>query len=187
MSMGYLLPKSSPTTAGSPVAWRGAMVQKALQQLLFSVAWPATDILVLDLPPGTGDTQLTITQSLTLSGAIIVSTPQDLALADVVRGIALFQAPGVGVRILGAVQNMSVFVCPKCGEETNIFGQDGLRRKCEALGVEVLGDVPLDARICEDADRGKPTVVSEPKGVRAEKYVGIARRVAEMVGLDVKA
>lgn len=179
MSMGYLIPNTR-----TPVTWRGPMLQKALQQLLHSVAWPSLDVLVLDLPPGTGDTQLTITQQITLAGAVIVSTPQDLALKDAIKGFEMFKK--VDVKVLGMVQNMSVFCCPKCGEKTHIFGKEGVSKECEREGVEMLGDVPLDGRICEDADRGKPTVVSEPEGDRAAAYLEIARRVAELLGLKVK-
>jgi ATP-binding protein involved in chromosome partitioning len=175
MSMGYLIP---PT---SPVVWRGLMVQKSLQQLLFSVSWPTLDILVLDMPPGTGDVQLTITQSLHLSGAVVVSTPQDLSLRDAVRGMEMFKK--VDVKILGMVQNMSVFRCEKCGHETKIFGSEGVRKKCEELGITLLGDVPLHARICDDADAGRPTVVAEPESERAMAFKGIAEKVAEGVGL----
>ena len=178
MSMGYLLPSTS-----SPIAWRGLMVMKALHQLLHSVHWGGLDILVLDLPPGTGDTQLTITQQIHLSGAVIVSTPQDIALADAIKGLALFRNEKVGVPVLGMVQNMSVFVCPGCGERTHVFGREGVERMCEQEGVELLGDVPLDARICEDADRGCPTVVGEPGNGRAKAFMGIAERIGVKVGL----
>lgn len=125
MSMGYLLPSTR-----APVTWRGPMLQKALQQLLHSVAWPSLDILVLDLPPGTGDTQLTITQQIHLAGAVIVSTPQDLALKDAIKGFEMFKK--VDVRVLGMVQNMSVFCCPNCGEKTHIFGKEGVSKECES-------------------------------------------------------
>jgi len=179
MSMGYLLPSE-----GSPVVWRGMMVMKALQQLLHSVAWDNLDVLVLDMPPGTGDTQLTISQQVEVDGAVVVSTPQDLALKDAMKGLEMFRK--VDVRVLGMVQNMSVFCCPNCGHETHVFGEDGVRRRCEEMEVQLLGNVPLDARICEDADRGKPTVVAEPGEKRAEVYEEIARKVAGLVGLEVR-
>ena len=157
------------------------MVMKALQQLLHEVDWGGLDILIMDLPPGTGDTQLTITQQINLHGAVIVSTPQDVALKDAVKGISMFEK--VGVRVLGMVQNMSVFVCPKCGERTHVFGEEGVRRVCEERGFEVLGDVPLDGRICEDADRGMPTVVKEPDSERAKAFVEIARKIGEGINL----
>ncbi|KAF2269655.1 cytosolic Fe-S cluster assembling factor NBP35 [Lojkania enalia] len=176
MSMGYLVPESSP------VAWRGLMVMKALQQLLHEVDWGGLDMLVLDLPPGTGDVQLTITQQVVLSGAVIVSTPQDLSLKDAAKGVALFRK--VDVPILGLVCNMSSFICPGCGDTHQVFGpMDMIRDMCGKEGIRLLGDVPLDARICEDADRGKPTVVAEPEGPRARIYSDIAKEVGGLVRL----
>ncbi|QDS72026.1 hypothetical protein FKW77_002166 [Venturia effusa] len=176
MSMGYLIPDSSP------VVWRGLMVMKALQQLLHEVDWGILDILVLDLPPGTGDIQLTITQQLHLSGAVIISTPQSLALKDSVRGIEMFRK--VDVPVLGMVQNMSLFTCSRCGHEDHVFGIEGVTRTCEEMGVRFLGDVPLHGRICRDADEGKPTVVAEPESTRAEAFRAIAGKVGKLVGLD---
>ncbi|EMC99775.1 hypothetical protein BAUCODRAFT_145153 [Baudoinia panamericana UAMH 10762] len=175
MSMGFLVPQDSP------IAWRGLMVQKAVNQLLFEVAWPKLDLLVLDLPPGTGDVQLTITQSIELTGAIIVSTPQDLALRDAVRGIDLFRK--VKVPILGMVQNMSTFRCTNCGHDHDIFGLDGARRKCEQLGVKLLGDIPLHAQICHDADTGKPTVVANPESPQAQAFNSIVSELAATLPL----
>ena len=187
MSMGYLLPSEQ-----APVAWRGLMVMKALQQLLHEVEWGGLDVLVLDLPPGTGDVQLTIGQQVDLDGAVIVSTPQDVAFKDAVKGVGMFGK--MGIRVLGLVQNMDVFVCPKCGEETRVFshgGSDaGLAKRCEEMGVEVLGDVPLDAAICEDADNGVPTIVAEEKSgneVRSRYFMDIAKKVAEKIGLKTDA
>lgn len=184
MSMGYLLPSEA-----APVAWRGAMVQKALHQLLHEVDWsPGLDVLVLDLPPGTGDVQLTIGQQIELDGAVIVSTPQDIALKDAVKGIGMFNK--MNIPVLGLVQNMSVFVCPKCGEETKIFAHDDsnnrLSLKAKELGVELLGDIPLDAKICSDADTGKPTIVSEEASgqlINTKYYTSIAQRVAQKVNM----
>lgn len=195
MSMGYLLPSEA-----APVAWRGLMVMKALQQLLHEVDWsPGLDVLVLDLPPGTGDVQLTIGQQVELDGAVVVSTPQDMALKDAVKGVAMFRK--MDINVLGMVQNMSVFVCPHCHAETRIFapsgaahhhehadpqGLRGAEAKAEELGVDFLGDVPLDARICADADRGMPTVVAEEaSGVKVNTayYERIAERVARKIGL----
>ena len=175
MSMGYMISESAP------VVWRGLMVMKALQQLLHEVDWGGLDILVLDLPPGTGDTQLTITQQIKLDGAIIVSTPQDVALKDAVKGISMFQK--VGVPILGMVQNMSVFVCPGCGKSTHIFGAEGVTKTCNSYGIQLLGDIPLDARICDDADRGKPTVAAEPENARGKAFLGIAERIGSKIEL----
>ncbi|KAK6375042.1 hypothetical protein LTR64_003158 [Lithohypha guttulata] len=157
MSMGYLLPSEA-----APVAWRGAMVQKALHQLLHEVDWsPKLDVLVLDLPPGTGDVQLTIGQQIELSGAVVVTTPQDIALKDAVKGIAMFQK--MNIPVLGLVQNMSVFVCPKCGEETHIFAHDGsserVPSKAQEMGVDFLGNIPLDAKICPDIS-STPSIIS---------------------------
>lgn len=161
------------------------MLQKALSQLLHSVAWPPLDILILDLPPGTGDTQLTITQQLILSGSVIVSTPQDIALQDAIKGVEMFKK--VNVEILGLVQNMSLFKCPGCGKQTHIFREGkegGVRGWAGREGVEVLGDVPLDGRVCEDSDRGVPTIVAEgPEGERAKVFMRMAERVGEKVGL----
>lgn len=174
--MGYLVSESSP------IVWRGLMVMKALQQLLHEVDWGGLDILVLDLPPGTGDIQLTITQQLHLSGAVIISTPQSLSLKDSIRGIEMFRK--VDVPILGMVQNMSLFTCSTCGHEDHIFGTEGVTRTCKEMGVRFLGDVPLYGRICRDADEGKPTVVSEPGSTRAEAFRGIAEQVGKLVGLE---
>ncbi|KIW99152.1 uncharacterized protein Z519_00815 [Cladophialophora bantiana CBS 173.52] len=191
MSMGYLLPSES-----APVAWRGLMVMKALQQLLHEVDWsPGLDVLVLDLPPGTGDVQLTIGQQVEMSGAVIVSTPQDIALKDAVKGVEMFRK--MHIEVLGMVQNMSVFVCPHCHQETRIFansrdqnahnGLGGAETKAQELGVDFLGDIPLDARICADADRGMPTVVAEEaSGVKVNTgyYERIAEKVARKIGLS---
>ena len=203
MSMGYLLGKGKQASgdkegsgAGSdegPVAWRGLMVMKALQQLLHEVQWggsaqsPELDVLVLDMPPGTGDVQLTIGQQVTVDGAVVVSTPQDVALRDAVRGVRMFET--MGIRVLGMVRNMSVFVCPKCGEETKVFahrGGGGLQERMEQMGVEVLGEIPLDPQICYDADAGTPTIVAEEASgqkVNSRFYEAIAQKVAAQVGL----
>ncbi|KIX03732.1 uncharacterized protein Z518_07285 [Rhinocladiella mackenziei CBS 650.93] len=196
MSMGYLLPSEV-----APIAWRGLMVMKALQQLLHEVDWsPGLDVLVLDLPPGTGDVQLTIGQQVELDGAVIVSTPQDIALKDAVKGVGMFRK--MHIPVLGMVQNMSVFVCPHCRAETKIFapnphggelehnqnhGLDGAEAKARDLDVDFLGDVPLDARICADADRGMPTVVAEEvSGVKINTgyYERVAEKTAKKIGLE---
>ncbi|KAL1586560.1 hypothetical protein WHR41_05228 [Cladosporium halotolerans] len=167
MSMGFLVPQDSP------IAWRGLMVQKAMNQLLFDVAWPKLDLLVLDLPPGTGDVQLTITQSVELAGAVVVSTPQDLALRDAVRGVQFFEK--TKTRVLGMVQNMSAFVCTNCGHEHDVFGLDGAKKKCEELGINLLGDIPLHPQICSDADAGKPTIVGSPNSPQAAAFTKLAQ------------
>ncbi|KAI9666100.1 MAG: hypothetical protein M1821_004035 [Bathelium mastoideum] len=175
MSMGYLVGEDAP------VVWRGLMVMKALQQLLHEVEWGGLDALVLDLPPGTGDTQLTITQQIKLDGAIVVSTPQDIALRDAMKGINMFQK--VSVPVLGMVQNMSVFVCPHCHQSTHIFGSEGVAKKCREHGIRLLGDIPLDARICDDADRGKPTVISEPKSEQAKAFTLLADSIRQEISV----
>ncbi|RFU35123.1 hypothetical protein B7463_g1199, partial [Scytalidium lignicola] len=176
MSMGYLVGEDAP------VVWRGLMVMKALQQLLHEVDWGGLDVLVLDLPPGTGDTQLTITQQIVLDGAIIVSTPQDIALKDAIKGINMFKK--MDIPLLGMVQNMALFTCPHCHNSTHIFGsQAGVNHACEKHAVKFLGDVPLHPSICDDADRGKPTVVAEPESERAKAFMNIARIVGKDIGL----
>ncbi|KAL8846072.1 MAG: hypothetical protein Q9221_008818 [Calogaya cf. arnoldii] len=175
MSMGYLVGEDKP------VVWRGLMVMKALQQLLWEVEWGGLDILVMDLPPGTGDTQLTITQQVVLDGAIVVSTPQDIALRDAVKGIEMMRK--VNVPLLGMVQNMSVFLCPKCNHSTHIFGSEGVSQACLKHHVPFLGDIPLHASICDDADRGKPTVVAEPGSGRTQAFMSMAERIAKNIEL----
>ncbi len=160
----------------TPMVWRGPMVMSALTQLLREVAWAPLDVLVVDMPPGTGDTQLTMSQNVPLSGAVIVSTPQDLALLDARRGIAMFER--VHVPILGIVENMSYFVCPKCGERTEIFAHGGARREAEKMKVPFLGDIPLDMAIRELSDGGKPIVLSAPQSPHAQAYMAIARAVS---------
>lgn len=155
---------------------------KALQQLLHEVEWGGLDILVLDMPPGTGDVQLTITQQVQLDGAVIISTPQDLSLKDAVKGIELFKK--VDVPLLGLVSNMSGFKCPGCGGVHDIFGPgQKIREMCGRYGLRLLGEIPLHASICEDADRGKPTVVADPDGERAKAFKEIAESVGGIIGL----
>jgi ATP-binding protein involved in chromosome partitioning len=178
MSMGYLIPESSP------VAWRGLMVMKALQQLLHEVDWGGLDVLVLDMPPGTGDVQLTITQQLILDGAIIVSTPQDLSLKDAAKGVELFRK--VNVDLLGLVCNMTGFKCPGCGDVHEVFGNmDKIRKMCEKYDLKMLGELPLHARIADDADLGKPTVVAHPDGEQAMVFKKIAEDVEGLIGLGI--
>ncbi|KAF2275337.1 cytosolic Fe-S cluster assembling factor NBP35 [Westerdykella ornata] len=177
MSMGYLVPEAAP------VAWRGLMVMKALQQLLHEVEWGGLDVLVLDLPPGTGDVQLTITQQVNVDGAVIISTPQDLSLKDAIKGVELFRK--VDVPILGLVSNMSGFKCPGCGEIHSIFGpNDKIRSMCEKYKLRLLGEVPLHPKICEDADRGKPTVVAEPESEHARILREIATNIASLMPVN---
>ncbi len=161
----------------TPMVWRGPMVMSALTQLLREVAWAPLDVLVVDMPPGTGDTQLTMSQNVPLSGAVIVSTPQDLALLDARRGIAMFER--VHVPILGVVENMSYFVCPKCGERSEIFAHGGARKEAEKMKVPFLGEVPLDMAIRELSDGGNPVVAADPQSPHAQAYMAIARRVLD--------
>ncbi len=170
ISIGFLIEE------GAPVIWRGPMVMSALNQLLREVAWGDLDVLVVDMPPGTGDTQLTMAQNVPLSGAVIVSTPQDLALIDARRGIAMFRQ--VQVPLLGIVENMSYFVCPHCGERTDVFAHGGARKEAERLGVPFLGEVPLDMAIRVNSDEGRPIVVSLPDSAHAGAFLEIAKRVA---------
>lgn len=226
MSMGYLLPKpepepdpdADPSTSHqkspmdtTPISWRGLMVTKAMQQLLHSVSWGPLDVLFLDLPPGTGDVQLTVNQELIVDGAVIVTTPQDIALRDAVRGFGLFER--MNIPVLGMVRNMAYFACPQCGHQTRIFsrggdaghghgngrgrefgvhaedGDSGVLAQCRRLGVDLLGDIPLDAKVCEDADRGVPTVVADENfgdSVRLNAFHDVADKVAKKIGLQVR-
>ncbi|MBI4194616.1 MAG: iron-sulfur cluster carrier protein ApbC [Betaproteobacteria bacterium] len=170
MSIGFLI------DVETPMVWRGPMVTQALEQLLNETRWRDIDYLVVDLPPGTGDIQLTLAQRVPVTGAIIVTTPQDIALIDARKGLKMFEK--VGIPILGIVENMSIHICSKCGHEERIFGEGGGERMGKDYDVELLGALPLDIRIREQADSGKPTVVSDPDGRIAEIYREIARRVA---------
>jgi len=170
MSIGFLI---DPDT---PMVWRGPMVTQALEQLLNETKWREIDYLVVDLPPGTGDIQLTLAQRVPVTGAVIVTTPQDIALIDARKGLKMFEK--VGIPILGIVENMSLHVCSKCGHEEHIFGEGGGERMGKDLNVELLGALPLDIHIREQADSGRPTVVSDPDGPATRIYKQIARRVA---------
>jgi len=173
MSMGFLVAEDTP------MIWRGPMVTSALQQMLRDVAWGELDILVVDMPPGTGDAQLSMSQQVPLTGAVIVSTPQDIALLDARKGLNMFRK--VDVPVLGIVENMSTFICPNCGHETQIFSHGGARREAEKLGVDFLGELPLDIEIRETSDSGRPIVVSHPDSPHAKTYVSIARQVWDKV------
>jgi ATP-binding protein involved in chromosome partitioning len=173
MSMGFLVAEDTP------MIWRGPMVTSALQQMLRDVAWGELDILVVDMPPGTGDAQLTMSQQVPLSGAVIVSTPQDIALLDARKGLNMFRQ--VDVPVLGIIENMSTFICPNCGHETQIFSHGGARREAAKLGVDFLGELPLDIEIRETSDSGRPIVVSHPDSAHAQTYVAIARQVWDKV------
>ncbi|HLX97589.1 MAG TPA: Mrp/NBP35 family ATP-binding protein [Roseiarcus sp.] len=171
MSIGFLIEE------GAPVVWRGPMVISALNQLLREVAWGELDALIVDMPPGTGDVQLTMAQNVPLAGAVIVSTPQDLALIDARRGISMFGK--VEVPILGIVENMSYFVCPHCGGRTDVFSHGGARKEAETLGVPFLGEAPLDLAIRVNSDDGRPVAATMPESAQANAFLEIARRVAD--------
>jgi ATP-binding protein involved in chromosome partitioning len=173
MSIGFLI------DIETPMVWRGPMVTQALEQLLNETKWRDIDYLVVDLPPGTGDIQLTLAQRVPVTGAIIVTTPQDIALIDARKGFKMFEK--VGIPILGVVENMSLHICSNCGHEERIFGEGGAARMAKDYGAEVLGALPLDIGIREQADSGKPTVVSDPDGRIAQIYKEIARRVAVQI------
>ncbi|HUO96912.1 MAG TPA: iron-sulfur cluster carrier protein ApbC [Steroidobacteraceae bacterium] len=170
MSIGFLIDPAQP------MVWRGPMVTQALVQLLGETRWSELDYLIVDMPPGTGDTQLTLAQRVPVSGAIIVTTPQDIALADARKGLMMFRK--VSVPVLGIIENMATHVCSKCGHEEHIFGAGGGERMAAEYGIPLLGSLPLDIRIREQADGGRPTVVAEPEGRLAQAYLEIARRAA---------
>jgi ATP-binding protein involved in chromosome partitioning len=169
MSIGFLVEEETP------MIWRGPMVISALTQMLREVEWGALDVMVVDMPPGTGDAQLTMAQQVPLKGAVIVSTPQDLALIDARRGVAMFRR--VNVPVLGVIENMSYFLCPQCGTRSDIFGHGGARHEAERLGVPFLGEVPLHMAIREKSDAGLPVVATEPDGPHAVVYRDIAEKV----------
>jgi ATP-binding protein involved in chromosome partitioning len=170
MSIGFMIDQEQP------MAWRGPMVTQALTQLLGDTTWGDLDYLVVDMPPGTGDIQLTLAQRVPVSGAVIVTTPQDIALLDARKGLKMFEK--VEVRVLGVVENMSMHVCAQCGHVEHVFGSGGGARMAAQYGVQLLGELPLDIRIREDADGGSPTVVAEPGSERARAYLLMARRTA---------
>jgi len=173
MSIGFMVAEDSP------MIWRGPMVTGAIEQMLRDVEWGELDILVCDLPPGTGDAQLTMAQKVPLTGAVIVSTPQDIALLDARKGLNMFRK--VDVPVLGIIENMSYFLCPHCGERSDIFSHGGARREAERLGSEFLGEVPLDMAIRETSDGGRPIVISQPDSPHAKTYQTIATRVWDKV------
>ncbi len=173
MSMGFMVDE------GTPIVWRGPMVVQALNQMLREVAWGDLDVLVIDMPPGTGDVQLTMAQQVPLSGAVIVSTPQDLALIDAKKSLAMFQK--VNVPILGVIENMSQFICPKCGERSDIFGHGGAAKEAQALGVPFLGGVPLHMDIRAKSDSGEPVTATEPDGSHAAIFRELAAKTWEQV------
>ena len=173
MSLGFMV------EIDTPVIWRGPMVMKALEQLLGQVRWGALDYLIVDLPPGTGDAQLTLTQRVPLSAAVIVTTPQDVALIDARKGLAMFRK--VNVPVAGIVENMSGFACPHCGEHTHVFKQGGGERTAEVVGSPFLGAIPLDPAIVEGGDAGEPIVVSQSEGPHADAFEKVAEAVVQEV------
>ena len=173
ISIGFLI------DIDTPMVWRGPMVTQALEQLLKDTRWRDIDYLIVDMPPGTGDIQLTLAQKVPVTGVVIVTTPQDIALIDARKGLKMFEK--VGIPILGVVENMSTHICSNCGHEEHIFGQGGAERMCREYGTELLGSLPLDIRIREQADSGKPTVVAEPDSRSAQIYKEIARKVAARI------
>src|SRR5581483_4840814 len=170
MSIGFLVDMDQP------MVWRGPMVTQALEQLLRDTRWNDLDFLVVDMPPGTGDIQLTLAQKVPVTGAVIVTTPQDIALLDARKGLKMFEK--VNIPILGVVENMATHVCSNCGHEEHVFGAGGGERMAKEYGVTLLGSLPLDIRIREQTDSGKPTVVADPHTKVAETYRAIARKVA---------
>jgi ATP-binding protein involved in chromosome partitioning len=178
MSIGYLIDEETP------MIWRGPMVTQALEQLLKDTNWKDVDYLVIDLPPGTGDTQLTLAQKVPVTGAVIVTTPQDIALLDARKGLKMFEK--VEIPVLGIIENMSTHICSKCGHEEHIFGAGGGMRMAEQYDVDFLGSLPLDIRIREETDNGKPTVVAEPESRISQIYREIARRVGAKLSLQRK-
>ncbi len=175
MSMGFLVPEDTP------MIWRGPMVMSALMQMLRDVTWGETDIMIVDMPPGTGDAQLTLAQQTPLSGAVIVSTPQDLALLDARKGLNMFRK--VSVPVLGIIENMSYFICNKCGERHEIFGHGGAREEARRLGVPFLGEVPLDMEIRARSDAGEPIVAALPQG----EHAAIFKKIADQVWSEIEA
>lgn len=179
MSIGFLVEEETP------MIWRGPMVMGALEQMMGQVAWGPLDVMIVDMPPGTGDAQLTMSQRVPLAGAVIVSTPQDVALLDARRGVRMFEK--VNVPVLGLIENMSFFCCPNCGHRADIFSHGGARREAERLGVEFLGEMPLKLEIRELADAGTPIVMARPESDEAQSYRRIARRVWEKAAAKADA
>ncbi|MGV6816264.1 MAG: iron-sulfur cluster carrier protein ApbC [Thiotrichales bacterium] len=178
MSIGFLIEEDTP------MIWRGPMVTQALEQLLSDTKWKDLDYLIVDMPPGTGDTQLTLSQKIPVSGAVIVTTPQDIALLDARKGLKMFEK--VEVAVLGIIENMSTHICSQCGHEEHIFGAGGGTQMAEEHGVDLLGSLPLDIKIREQVDSGHPTVVAEPDSKIAETYRDIARRTAAKLANQAK-
>jgi ATP-binding protein involved in chromosome partitioning len=179
MSIGFMVKEDDP------IIWRGPMVMGALEQMLRDVDWGEIDVMVIDMPPGTGDTQLTMSQRVPLAGAVIVSTPQDIALLDARKGLNMFRK--VEVPILGLIENMSYYVCPSCGHREDIFAHGGAHRTADELGCEFLGEIPLDLKIRETSDSGTPLVVADPDSPHAKAYTKIAQRLWEKLSSETRA
>ncbi|HHB92282.1 MAG TPA: iron-sulfur cluster carrier protein ApbC [Thioploca sp.] len=178
MSIGYLIEENTP------MIWRGPMVTQALEQLLKDTKWDKLDYLIVDLPPGTGDTQLTLAQKIPVSGAIIVTTPQDIALLDARKGLKMFEK--VNIPVIGIIENMSIHICGKCGNEEHIFGKGGGVRMAQEQNVDFLGSLPLDIKIRAETDSGRPSVVAEPEGRISQMYCEIARRTVAKLSMQAK-
>ena len=174
MSLGFLM------EGDDAVIWRGPLVTRAIQQLMQDVNWGELDFMIFDMPPGTGDAQLTLSQAITLDGAVIVSTPQDVALIDAVKGVNMFKK--VNVPILGIVENMSYFLCPHCNERTDIFASGGVQRECKRIDVNLLGEIPLDVQIRIGGDSGKPIVADQPDNSQSRIFLEIAQKISKSVG-----
>jgi ATP-binding protein involved in chromosome partitioning len=174
MSLGFLL------ESDDAVIWRGPLVTRAIQQLMKDVNWGQLDFMIFDMPPGTGDAQLTLSQSITLDGAVIVSTPQDVALLDAVKGVNMFRK--VNVPILGIVENMSYFACPHCGERTDIFSSGGAERECKRINVNLLSEIPLDVQIREGGDSGQPIMANKPDNPQSKIFLQIAEKISKSLG-----
>ena len=176
MSMGLLVPDDTA------MIWRGPMVQSALTQMLNSVAWGDLDVIVIDLPPGTGDIQISLAQQVNLAGAVIVSTPQDIALLDVVKALTMFQK--ANVPILGMIENMSYWSCPDCGRVDHIFGKGGVKAEAKKRGLDLLGEIPISAEVRKSSDSGIPIIISDPESIQSKNYRIIAKSIIKSVKLD---
>jgi ATP-binding protein involved in chromosome partitioning len=176
ISMGMLVPPDQP------VIWRGPMLHGAMQQFMRDVQWGELDYLVVDLPPGTGDVALSLSQSVPVAGAVVVTTPQGVSISDVRKAVQMFRQ--LNIPILGAVENMSYFACPHCGERTDIFGQGGGRRMAEDMGVPFLGEVPIDTRVRSGGDEGKPIVAEAPDAPAAQAFEAVAGKVAAQISVQ---
>ena len=164
------------------IVWRGPMVQSALTQMLNSVAWGNLDVIVIDLPPGTGDIQISLAQQVNLAGAVIVSTPQDIALLDVVKALTMFQKANVPV--LGMIENMSYWSCPDCGRVDHIFGEGGVKEESKKRDIELLGEIPISVQVRKSSDSGIPIIISEPESIQSQKYRDIAKKLVRSIKLD---